>query len=43
MAVTDQGAIDTMLAYLDAHPETDPTAYADTLADLLLHAMRRDP
>ncbi len=29
MAVTYQGAIDTMLAYLDAHPDTDPTAYAE--------------
>ena len=26
---TYQGAIDTMLAYLDAHPGTDPTAYAE--------------
>jgi AcrR family transcriptional regulator len=41
MAVTYQGAIDTMLAYLDAHPDADPSAYADTLADLLLNAMRR--
>jgi hypothetical protein len=30
-----------MLAYLEAHPDTDPTAYADTLADLLLRAIRR--
>jgi AcrR family transcriptional regulator len=41
MAVTYQGAIDTMLAYLDAHPDTDADAYAETLADLLLNAMRR--
>jgi len=41
MAVTYQGAIDTMLAYLDAHPDADPSAYADTLADLLVNAMRR--
>jgi AcrR family transcriptional regulator len=41
MAVTYQGAIDTMLAYLDAHPDTDPHAYADALADLLLHAISR--
>lgn len=40
MAVTYQGAIDTMLAYLDTHPDTDPTTYADTLADILLNAMR---
>ena len=42
MAVTYQGAIDTMLAYLDAHPDADPSAYAGTLADLLLNAMRRN-
>jgi AcrR family transcriptional regulator len=41
MAVTYQGAIDTMLAYLDAHPDTDATAYADALTDLLLRAIRR--
>ena len=41
MAVTYQGAIDTMLAYLDAHPDTDPHTYADALADLLLHAISR--
>jgi hypothetical protein len=39
MAVTYQGAIDTMIAYLDAHPETD--ADADALTDLLLGAIRR--
>ena len=41
MAVTYQGAVDTMIAYLDAHPETDAHAYADALADLLLSAIRR--
>lgn len=41
MAVTYQGAIDTMLAYLDAHPDVDPSAYADALTDLLLTAVRR--
>lgn len=41
MAVTYQGAIDTMLAYLDAHPDTDADAFADAMADLLLAAMRR--
>jgi hypothetical protein len=41
MAVTYQGAVDTMLAYLDSHPETDRDAYADALADLLLAAIRR--
>ena len=32
---------DTMLAYLGAHRDSDPTAYADTLAELLLRAIRR--
>ena len=41
MAVTYQGAVDTMIAYLDAHPETDAHAYADALADILLNAIRR--
>jgi hypothetical protein len=29
MAVTYQGAVDMMIAYLDAHPETAAAAYAD--------------
>ena len=41
MAVTYQGAVDTMIAYLDAHPETDAHAYADALAELLLNAIGR--
>jgi hypothetical protein len=41
MAVTYQGAIDTMLAYLDAHPEANPTAYADALIEILLRGIRR--
>ena len=41
MAVTYQGAVDTMIAYLDAHPETDAYAYADALVELLLNAIRR--
>lgn len=41
MAVTYQGSIDTMLAYLGAHPEADAAAYADALIDLLLAAIRR--
>jgi AcrR family transcriptional regulator len=41
MAVTYQGAVDTMIAYLDAHPEVDATAYADALTELLLSAVRR--
>ena len=36
MAVTYQGAVDTMLAYLQAHPDTDAATYAHSLADLLL-------
>ncbi len=41
MAVTYQGAVDTMIAYLDAPPEVDATAYADALTELLLSAIRR--
>ena len=41
MAVTYQGAVDTMIAYLDAHPEADAHAYADALVELLLNAIRR--
>jgi AcrR family transcriptional regulator len=41
MAVTYQGAVDTMIAYLDAHPEADAYAYADALTDLLLRAIRK--
>lgn len=40
MAVTYQGAIDTMLGYFDAHPETDVDAYAVALADLIVAAVR---
>jgi AcrR family transcriptional regulator len=39
MAVTYQGAIDMMLAYIDSHPDTDADRYADALADILLGAM----
>jgi AcrR family transcriptional regulator len=41
MAVTYQGTVDTMIAYLDAHPEADAHAYADALIELLLNAIRR--
>jgi AcrR family transcriptional regulator len=41
MAVTYQGAIDTMIAYLHTHPSTDPDRYADGLVDLLLAAVCR--
>lgn len=41
MAVTYQGAVDSMLGYLDAHPEADAEVHADTVADLLLGGMTR--
>lgn len=41
MAVTYQGAVDTMIAYLDVHPEADAAMFADALVDLLLTAIRR--
>lgn len=41
MAVTYQGAVDAMLAYLDAHPDTDADAYAAAVADVLLGGMAR--
>jgi hypothetical protein len=34
-------ATDAMIAYLDAHPETDAHTCADSLVDLLLAATRR--
>ena len=43
MAVTYQGAVDTMIAYLEAHPEADARVYANALTDLLLNAIRRSP
>lgn len=36
MAVTYQGAVDAMLAYLDSRPEVDPAVYAESLAEILL-------
>jgi hypothetical protein len=39
MAVTYQGAIDTMLAYIDSHPGTDADQHATALADILLAGM----
>lgn len=39
LAVTYQGAVDTMLAYLDAHPDTDPDQHADTVASILLNGI----
>jgi len=37
MAVTYQGAVDTMLTYLQGHPDVDGAEYARALADLLLN------
>lgn len=39
MAVTYQGAVDVMLAYLAARPDVDPEAYATELADLVVAAV----
>lgn len=39
LAVTYQGSVDSMLAYLDAHPEVDEAAYAELVADVLLGGM----
>lgn len=39
MAVTYQGAVDTMITYLHEHPEVDSRRYADALADLILAAI----
>ncbi len=36
LAVTYQGAVDAMLDYLDAHPDTDADRYAEVVADILL-------
>jgi len=36
VAVTYQGAVDAMLAYLDQHPSVDGARYADAVADVLL-------
>lgn len=36
LAVTYMGTIDAMLAYLDLHSDTDKTAYAATVANILL-------
>ena len=42
MAVTYQGAIDTMIAYLNAHPDADPDHHAGELAALLVAAIRAE-
>lgn len=38
-AVTYEGAVDAMLAYLDSHPEIDPGEYAAAVADILLNGI----
>jgi AcrR family transcriptional regulator len=43
MAVTYQGAIDTMLGYFESHPGIDTERYASELADILLGAMMAAP
>ena len=43
LAVTYQGAVDAMLSYLDAHPETDAERYAATVADILLDGIAVRP
>jgi AcrR family transcriptional regulator len=42
LAVIYQGAVDTMLVYLDAHPDVDAEHHADTVADILLGGICRD-
>ena len=41
LAVTYQGAIDTMLAYLDSHPGTDADEYAAAVAEMFLTGITR--
>lgn len=36
LAVTDQGAVDSMLGYLDAYPASDSDHHADTVASILI-------
>ncbi len=36
LAVTYQGAVDSMLGFLDAHPHADADQHAATVADILL-------
>lgn len=41
MAITYQGAIDTMVTYLHEHPEAHAHHYVDALADLIVAAISR--
>jgi AcrR family transcriptional regulator len=43
LAVTYQGAVDTMLAYLDSYPDTDAETYAAAVADILLTGITSHP
>lgn len=43
LAVTYQGAVDAMLAYLDSYPNTDGEAYAATVADIFLTGIAVNP
>ena len=43
LAVTYQGAVNAMLAYLDSYPGTDAEAYAATVADILLAGIAAKP
>jgi AcrR family transcriptional regulator len=43
LAVTYQGAVDAMLAYLDGSQNTDAEAYAATVADILLTGIAANP
>ncbi len=42
LAVTYQGAVDSMLGYLDAYPDTDAERHADTVAEVLLGGITRE-
>lgn len=43
MAITHEAATSSMATHLDAHPDADVAAYADSLADLLLAAVEARP
>ena len=43
LAVTYQGAVDAMLAYLDSYPGTDAETYAAAVADMLLTGIAVNP
>ena len=43
LAVTYQGAVDAMLAYLETHPGADPQRHAAAVADVLLSGINLRP